>query len=91
MYSTLNRISFENSTLFSYKSLKTLHLYLIKENNKFILVRDFDKSYYARVTDITNVGFTACRKYFDTVIKKRILFTECSILPTPEASGMVTE
>lgn len=92
---TLNRVCFDNRCMFTVGNDEKLQLYLSTMNNKPVLVRNRDKSYYCTVTEVSWIGFTAVRRYFDVLVKKQILFTECQILPDKdpltEASGVVAE
>jgi len=72
----ITRTEFENTVVFAYKGKKP-YFFLIANGEVVFLCNDFNKLFYSRVSDITNLGFTAQRDFFGQKVELRINFADC--------------
>lgn len=84
----LNQFHLKEGAVFTCEKNTKIQLYMKKNGSHLCLYKNTDKSFYARVTEVSSKGFTAGRAFFDQALTLQIKFAECQLInPAPEASG----
>lgn len=78
----INQVSFENSVVSRYKNTYP-HLFFLEYRGVPCLFDDYDKRLYAKVSEVSRIGFTATVRFFGNGIRIRIKFSDCTLINDP--------